>query len=99
MYGSHNNVTRLGATYHETKQGWGIGGNQFLYEVISSPSGSWTFIVTSLGGRRRLIMAGQNWDGKKHPEIKNSMSNISSPMLFSIYWDGVARRSRSHLER
>jgi hypothetical protein len=44
-------------------------------------------------------MAGQNWDGKKHPEIKNSMSNISSPMLFSIYWDGVARRSRSHLER
>jgi hypothetical protein len=80
MYGLQKYVTWLGATYHETKQGWGIGGNQFLYEVISSPSGSWTFIVTSLGGRWRLIMAGQNWDGEKHPEIENSMSNISSPM-------------------
>ena len=73
-------VTRLTEKYQETKQGWGIGANEFLYEVFSSPSGSWTFIVTSPGGPTCVIMSGQNWDGGKHPELAKSASKLSPPM-------------------
>ncbi|MBT5108146.1 MAG: hypothetical protein HOM25_05665 [Rhodospirillaceae bacterium] len=73
-------VTNLGAKYSETKQGWGIGSNQYLYEVFSSPNGTWTFIVTAPGGPTCLVMSGQNWDGSREPNQPKNAAQTLDPM-------------------
>jgi hypothetical protein len=73
-------VADLGKKYNETKQGWGLGANDYLYEVFSSPGGTWTFIVTVPGGPTCLMMSGQHWDSSKEPAQAKNAARTSAPM-------------------
>lgn len=49
------------AEYGEAPVASGLMGNGNLLEILTSPSGSWSIIVTRPGGASCLLVSGQGW--------------------------------------
>lgn len=54
-------LDRLSTKYEEAPVGIGVTATGSLLEVLASPSGSWTIIVTVPGGPTCLVSAGDGW--------------------------------------
>ena len=54
-------LDRLSSKYQEEPVGIGVTASGSLLEVLASPSGSWTIIVTVPGGPTCLVSAGDGW--------------------------------------
>src|SRR5262249_21778932 len=48
--------------YHEVEQAIGIADSGGLIEVLVSPTGTWTMIVTKPGGLTCIIGSGRDWN-------------------------------------
>lgn len=58
-------LKQLAAEYGEAPVASGVMGNGNLIELLTSPSGTWTILVTRPGGVSCLIATGEGWqDGK-----------------------------------
>lgn len=51
----------LASKYQERPVNMGITSNGGLLEVLASPSGSWTIIVTIPGGPTCMVSSGEGW--------------------------------------
>ncbi|MGF1629229.1 MAG: hypothetical protein ACFCUT_07140 [Kiloniellaceae bacterium] len=56
-------LTRLADHYHEEPVSIGITATGSLLEVLASPEGSWTIIITVPGGPTCLVSSGEGWRG------------------------------------
>lgn len=56
-------LERLSSTYHEEPVSLGITATGSLLEVLASPEGSWTIIITVPGGPTCLVSSGEGWRG------------------------------------
>lgn len=56
-------LERLSATYHEEPVSLGVTATGSLLEVLASPEGSWTIIITVPGGPTCLVSSGEGWRG------------------------------------
>jgi len=54
-------LTGFASTYHEVRSAIGIVDGGALIEVLVSPSGSWTMVVTKPGGVTCVIGTGRDW--------------------------------------
>jgi hypothetical protein len=54
-------LDRLSAKYEEQPVSLGITATGSLLEVLASPGGSWTIIVTLPGGPTCLVSSGEGW--------------------------------------
>jgi len=54
-------LDRLSSKYEEEPVGIGVTATGSLLEVLASPSGTWTIIVTVPGGPTCLVSAGEGW--------------------------------------
>lgn len=54
-------LERLSARYEEQPVSLGVTATGSLLEVLASPSGSWTIIVTVPGGPTCLVSSGEGW--------------------------------------
>jgi len=54
-------LTGFASTYHEVRSAIGIADGGALIEVLVSPSGSWTMVVTKPGGVTCVIGTGRDW--------------------------------------
>jgi len=56
-------VKLLAAKYNETRTARGVAqGANSLVELFTTPTGSWTLVVTGLTGVSCLVSAGENWE-------------------------------------
>ena len=55
-------LTGFASTYHEVRSAIGIAEEGSLIEVLVSPSGSWTMVVTKPGGLTCIIGTGRDWN-------------------------------------
>ncbi len=55
-------VTRLEKTYSETPVSMGLGSNGAIIEILASPSGTFTIILTRPDGLSCMMAAGENWE-------------------------------------
>jgi len=55
-------LTGFASTYHEVRSAIGIADEGSLIEVLVSPSGSWTMVVTKPGGLTCIIGTGRDWN-------------------------------------
>jgi hypothetical protein len=60
-------LTRLGEKFHEVPVALGLAASGQVVEVLTSPSGSWSIIVTHPQGRSCLMGAGQGWQDLPRP--------------------------------
>jgi hypothetical protein len=56
-------LERLSSTYHEEPVSIGVTATGSLLEVLASPEGSWTIIITVPGGPTCLVSSGEGWRG------------------------------------
>jgi hypothetical protein len=56
-------LERLSAQYHEEPISIGVTATGSLLEVLASPEGSWTIIITAPGGPTCLVSSGEGWRG------------------------------------
>ena len=56
-------IDRLATKYEEHPVSLGITATGSLLEVLASPSGSWTIIVSVPGGPTCLVSSGEGWRG------------------------------------
>jgi len=56
-------LERLSSTYHEEPVSLGVTATGSLLEVLASPEGSWTIIITVPGGPTCLVSSGEGWRG------------------------------------
>jgi len=54
-------IERLSVKYEEAPVSLGITATGSLLEVLASPSGSWTIILTLPGGPTCLVTSGEGW--------------------------------------
>ena len=54
-------LTGFASTYHEVRSAIGIADGGALIEVLVSPSGTWTMVVTKPGGVTCVIGTGRDW--------------------------------------
>ena len=54
-------LSRLAQGYGEARVAIGLASDGTLVEVLTSPTGSWTIIVTKPGGTTCVAAAGENW--------------------------------------
>ena len=54
-------IDRLASKYDEQPVSLGVTATGSLLEVLASPSGSWTIIVTVPGGPTCLVSSGEGW--------------------------------------
>lgn len=54
-------IERLAAKYEEQPVSRGVTATGSLLEVLASPAGSWTVIVTIPGGPTCLVSSGEGW--------------------------------------
>lgn len=54
-------IDRLSTKYKEQPVSLGVTATGSLLEVLASPSGSWTIIVTIPGGPTCLVSSGEGW--------------------------------------
>ena len=63
MCGEHSTVVAsLEKTYSETPVSIGLASNGAVIEVLASPSGSFTIILTQPNGVACVMAAGENWE-------------------------------------
>jgi hypothetical protein len=56
-------LDRLSSHYHEEPVSLGVTATGSLLEVLASPEGSWTIIITMPGGPTCLVSSGEGWRG------------------------------------
>lgn len=56
-------LERLSSTYQEQPVSIGVTATGSLLEVLASPEGSWTIIITVPGGPTCLVSSGEGWRG------------------------------------
>lgn len=56
-------LERLSAQYEEEPVSIGVTATGSLLEVLASPEGSWTIIITVPGGPTCLVSSGEGWRG------------------------------------
>lgn len=56
-------LDRLSDHYHEQPVSIGVTATGSLLEVLASPEGSWTIIITVPGGPTCLVSSGEGWRG------------------------------------
>ena len=56
-------LDRLSNHYHEEPVSIGVTATGSLLEVLASPEGSWTIIITVPGGPTCLVSSGEGWRG------------------------------------
>ena len=56
-------LERLSSSYHEEPVSIGVTATGSLLEVLASPEGSWTIIITVPGGPTCLVSSGEGWRG------------------------------------
>ena len=60
---AHDDVTtRLGESYQEKQQAFGLIGEKAIVELFVSAKGSWTIIVTGTDGNTCILAAGEGWE-------------------------------------
>ncbi len=55
-------MTDLGKKFAEQPVAMGLTSTGAVIEVLSSPTGSWTFLVTSPGGQTCMVASGESWE-------------------------------------
>lgn len=55
-------MTHLEQKFSEQPIAMGLTSKGAVIEVLTSPSGSWTFLVTEPSGRTCLVASGENWE-------------------------------------
>ena len=55
-------ITHLSATYAEQPIAMGLTSSGTVIEVLTSPSGTWTFLVTEPSGRTCMVASGESWE-------------------------------------
>lgn len=55
-------IEQLGREYSEVPVNRGITSEGALIELLASPSGSWTMLITTPSGRSCLAAAGESWE-------------------------------------
>ncbi len=55
-------ITHLGATYSEQPVAMGLTSSGAVIEVLTSPSGTWTFLVTEPSGLTCMVASGEGWE-------------------------------------
>lgn len=58
-------LKQLAAEHGEVPVAAGLVSNGGLLEVLTSPSGSWTILVTQPNGMACLVAAGESWQSEK----------------------------------
>lgn len=56
-------LEKLSSSYHEEPVSIGVTATGSLLEVLASPEGSWTIIITVPGGPTCLVSSGEGWRG------------------------------------
>lgn len=56
-------LERLSSDYREEPVSIGVTATGSLLEVLASPEGSWTIIITVPGGPTCLVSSGEGWRG------------------------------------
>lgn len=52
----------LSKRFGETRQAWGIVGEQAIMEIYVAKSGTWSIVMTTLNGRSCVVAAGHSFD-------------------------------------
>ena len=55
-------ITHLGANYSEQPVAMGLTSSGAVIEVLTSPSGTWTFLVTDPSGLTCMVATGESWE-------------------------------------
>lgn len=55
-------MTQLGEKFAESPVAMGLTSAGAVIEVLTSPSGSWTFLVTYPTGQTCMVASGENWE-------------------------------------
>ena len=55
-------ITHLGAIYSEQPVAMGLTSSGAVIEVLTSPSGTWTFLVTEPSGLTCMVASGESWE-------------------------------------
>ncbi len=55
-------ITHLGATFSEHPVAMGLTSTGAVIEVLTSPSGTWTFLVTDPSGLTCMVASGDGWE-------------------------------------
>ncbi len=55
-------ITHLGANYSEQPVAIGLTSSGAVIEVLTSPSGTWTFLVTEPSGLTCMVASGESWE-------------------------------------
>ncbi len=55
-------MTSLGENYAEAPVAMGLTSAGAVIEVLTSPTGSWTFLVTHPNGLTCMVASGENWE-------------------------------------
>ncbi len=55
-------ITHLGAKYSEQPVAMGLTWSGAVIEVLTSPSGTWTFLVTKPSGLTCMVASGESWE-------------------------------------
>ena len=61
-------ASKLEQTYQETPTGIGLSKNGGVFEVFTSPKGTWTILFTKPDGQSCMMAVGDNWETKS-PEL------------------------------
>jgi hypothetical protein len=60
-------LTGFASTYHEVRSAIGVTDQGGLLEVLISPTGAWTMLVTKPGGLTCIIGTGRDWFTRPAP--------------------------------
>ena len=55
-------ISHLGANYSEQPVAMGLTSTGAVIEVLTSPSGTWTFLVTEPSGLTCMVASGESWE-------------------------------------
>ena len=55
-------MVSLGEKYAEAPFAMGLTSAGAVIEVLTSPTGSWTFLITSPTGQTCMVASGENWE-------------------------------------
>jgi len=66
-------LTGFAKNYHEVRTAIGITDQGGLVEVLVSPTGTWTMVVTKPGGQTCIIGTGQDWFMRPAPGSQPSV--------------------------
>ncbi len=67
-------VTSLEKTYSETPVSMGLASNGAVIEILASPTGTFTIILTRPDGLSCVMAAGENWETLPEKVVRNGTS-------------------------